>query len=64
LARKRAVFEKLDTNADGKLAQEEMPNPEKKLRALDTNNDGVVDRSEMSQLKAKLKRRKAAQITS
>ena len=64
LARKRAVFEKLDTNADGKLAQEEMPNPERKLRALDTNNDGVVDRSEMSQLKAKLKRRKAAQIAS
>jgi Ca2+-binding EF-hand superfamily protein len=63
LARKRAMFKMLDTNADGRLAQEEMPNPEKRLRALDTNNDGVVDRSEMAKMIKQLKQRKAAQST-
>jgi len=64
LARKRAMFKTLDTNADGRLAQEEMPNPEKRLRALDTNNDGVVDRSEMSDMIKQFKQRKAAQRAS
>ena len=64
LARKRAMFKMLDTNADGRLAQEEMPNPEKRLRALDTNNDGVVDRSEMAKMIKQFKQRKAAQSTS
>ena len=64
LARKRAMFKMLDTNADGRLAQEEMPNPEQRLRALDTNNDGVVDRSEMAKMIKQFKQRKAAQSTS
>jgi Ca2+-binding EF-hand superfamily protein len=61
LARKRVMFKLLDTNADGRLAQEEMPNSEKILRALDTNSDGVVDRAEMSKLR---EQRKAAQRAS
>lgn len=59
LARKRVMFKMLDTNADGMLASEEMPNPEKRLRALDSNDDGIVDRVEMSQLRAQFRNRKA-----
>ena len=64
LARKRAMFKILDTNADGGLAQEEMPDPEKRLRALDINNDGLLDRSEMVKMMKQFKQRKAAEKTS
>lgn len=64
LARKRAMFKILDTNADGGLAQEEMPDPEKRLRALDINNDGLLDRSEMVKMMKQFKQRKAAGKTS
>ena len=55
LARKRAMFKMLDSNEDGKLSKDEMPNPEKSLRALDSNNDGVVDRAEMAKLRKRWK---------
>lgn len=46
-ARQTATFNVLDSNADGLLARNEMPDPVARLRRLDANEDGVVSKREM-----------------
>lgn len=46
-ARQTATFNVLDSNADGFLARNEMPDPVARLRRLDANEDGVVSKREM-----------------
>ena len=48
-------FEKLDTNHDGKISQEEaQANPElaKQFASLDKNNNGELDQAEFAQFEA------------
>ena len=52
LARKKAMFKKLDANNDGVLVPEEMPRRGDRLRAADTNGDGQVTRQEIRAMRA------------
>lgn len=52
LARKKAMFKKLDINSDGVLVPEELPRPGARLRAVDANGDGQVTRQEMRSFRA------------
>ncbi len=47
LARKRAMFKRLDTDQDNLLTAEEFPNPGRRLRAADADGDGLVSKQEM-----------------
>lgn len=45
--RGKARFDKMDTNKDGKISQDEhMTKCEKGFKAMDTNNDGFLTRDE------------------
>jgi len=49
-------FEKLDTNHDGKISQEEAqadPELAKKFASLDKNNNGELDQAEFAQFEAR-----------
>lgn len=51
LARKRAMFTNLDTNADGKLIAAELPSRADRLKQADSNQDGKVTRREMASMR-------------
>ncbi|MGK0257234.1 MAG: Ca2+-binding EF-hand superfamily protein, partial [Candidatus Azotimanducaceae bacterium] len=51
LARKRAMFAKLDANSDGKLTETELPSRAERLKEADSNQDGKVTRSEMASMR-------------
>lgn len=50
---KGKIFEKLDTNSDGKISNSEFLNmPNKKFDSLDLNNDGFISKEEMNSRKS------------
>lgn len=51
------LIEKLDTNGDGKLEGDEIPERMKeRIARLDTNNDGAIDKEELAVMAGKMKR--------
>ena len=50
---KGKIFEKLDTNSDGKISNSEfLKMPNKKFDSLDLNNDGFISKEEMNAKKS------------
>lgn len=50
------MFERLDTNHDGKISRDEMRAPvDRHFDKLDTNHDGFIDQAEMEAAHAKMK---------
>ena len=47
LARKRAMFKRLDADGDGVLSQAEMPDPARRLRNADADGNGEVTAQEL-----------------
>src|SRR5262249_22102452 len=53
------IFNRLDTNKDGKISREEAKGPlEKNFDAIDRNKDGFLDKAEVSQVIDRMNQRK------
>jgi Ca2+-binding EF-hand superfamily protein len=53
------IFNRLDTNKDGKISREEAKGPlEKNFDAIDRNKDGFLDKAEVSQVIERMNQRK------